>query len=273
MCLPACRSYLARLWGGWPRGSGGATSVVSNQPGGSSPALPSPWFPHPASRIVDLTHRLDPDFPTYSGEPQVHYQALATLDRDGWNYGEWQIHEHTGTHLDAPFHRGAGAAVDAIPPEALVGPLAILDIRAKAEQNPDAEVTRDDLLRWEQRHGLIPDGAIVALNSGWSAHARTPHYRGADDRGLLHFPGFAADSVEFLLATRSVKGLAVDTLSLDPGPSTDFPAHTLWLGRGRWGLECVANLDQLPPTGATIVVGAPKLAGASGGPSRVFAFL
>ncbi|MCC7376012.1 MAG: cyclase family protein [Verrucomicrobiales bacterium] len=272
MCLPACRSYLARILGG-SLTAPPAFGVVDPQPGGSGPVPAQSWFPKPVSRMVDLTHPLDPDFPTYSGKPQLRYHALSTFDPDGWNFGEWQIHEHTGTHIDAPFHRCAGIAVDAVPPETLVGPLVILDIRAKAERNPDAEVTRDDLLRWEQRHGLVPDGAIVAMNSGWSAHARTPRFRGADDRGILHFPGFAADTVEFLLATRNVKGIAVDTLSLDHGTSTDFPAHTLWLGRGRWGLECVANLDQLPPAGATLVVGAPKLAGASGGPSRVFAFL
>jgi len=63
----------------------------------------------------------------------------------------------------------------------------------------------------------------------------------------------------------------VDTLSLDPGNSQDFPVHTAWLGAGRWGLECLANLGTVPPVGATVFVGAPKVAGASGGPARVLA--
>ena len=52
---------------------------------------------------------------------------------------------------------------------------------------------------------------------------------------------------------RGVAGVAVDTLSLDP--LRDFALHLAWLGAGRWGLECAANLGALPPTGATIVVG------------------
>jgi kynurenine formamidase len=70
-----------------------------------------------------------------------------------------------------------------------------------------------------------------------------------------------------------VRGIAVDTLSLDHGPSKDFGTHLAWLPSGRWGLECVANLGQCPATGATIVVGGPKVRGATGGPSRVFALV
>lgn len=88
-----------------------------------------------------------------------------------------------------------------------------------------------------------------------------------------HFPGFHEEAAAFLLESRSVKGMVVDTLSLDPGPSTSFPVHTRWLGAARWGVECAANLEQLPASGATVVVGAPKVAGGTGGPSRVFAFV
>jgi kynurenine formamidase len=66
-------------------------------------------------------------------------------------------------------------------------------------------------------------------------------------------------------------GLAVDTLSLDFGACADFAVHKRWLGAGKWGLECVANLSQLPPARATVFVGAPKVLGASGGPTRVLA--
>ena len=66
-------------------------------------------------------------------------------------------------------------------------------------------------------------------------------------------------------------GIAVDTLSLDFGKSPDFAVHYAWLPQGRWGLECVAGLDALPAAGATMIVGAPKHRGGSGGPTRVFA--
>lgn len=90
--------------------------------------------------------------------------------------------------------------------------------------------------------------------------------------GWMHFPGFHAEAAA-LLIERGAVGLAVDTLSLDHGPSSDFPTHRTWLPTGRWGLEAVANLAMLPPVGATIVVGAPKIEGATGGPARVLALV
>ena len=65
----------------------------------------------------------------------------------------------------------------------------------------------------------------------------------------------------------------MDTLSLDHGPSADFAVHYRWLGAGRWGMECVANLAELPASGATVIAGSPKIAGATGGPSRVVALV
>ena len=61
--------------------------------------------------------------------------------------------------------------------------------------------------------------------------------------------------------------------ALDHGGSRDFAFHVAWLGAGRWGLECAANLGALPPTGATIVAGAPRIAGGTGGPGRALALL
>ena len=69
----------------------------------------------------------------------------------------------------------------------------------------------------------------------------------------------------------SAVAMAVDTLSLDHGPSADFATHYDWLPSNRYGIENLANLDQVPANGATLVIGAPKHRGGSGGPARIFA--
>jgi kynurenine formamidase len=107
---------------------------------------------------------------------------------------------------------------------------------------------------------------------GWDAHVAGPKFRNADEKKVMHFPGFHVEAARMLLESTTVSGIAVDTLSLDFGPSPDFATHYAWLPSGRWGLEAVANLGQLPAKGATLVVGAPKVRGATGGPCRVFAF-
>jgi kynurenine formamidase len=47
--------------------------------------------------------------------------------------------------------------------------------------------------------------------------------------------------------------------------------HFSWLPGGRFGIENLANLDQMPATGATVFIGAPKHKQGTGGPARVLA--
>jgi kynurenine formamidase len=226
------------------------------------------------TRVVDLTHAIGPDFPTFGGGSNLEIETVVTLAKDGYNMNRWLLVEHTGTHLDAPIHFGEGVqAADEIPVEHLVVPLVIVDIRAKAQDDADAELTPDDLEAFEAAHGPIADGACVAMLSGWDARASGPEFRNADGGGVMHFPGFHVEAAQYLMNERNAVGIAVDTLSLDYGKSADFATHYAWLPTNRWGLEAVANLAELPPTGATLVVGGPKIKGATGGLSRVLALL
>jgi kynurenine formamidase len=228
----------------------------------------------PFKSAVDLTHVITEDFPTYFGTQNLDIETLFSYDPNGFNMFRWHLVEHTGTHMDAPFHFSPdGMSADQLPLSVLIVPLIVVDIRKKAASNPDAQLTLDDLRSWEGRHGRIPKAACVAMNSGWADKVNTPEFRNADANGVLHFPGFHIEAVEFLLEERQVNGIAVDTLSLDFGPSPDFAVHYRWLPTNRWGMEAVANLDAVPAKGATLIVGGPKVSGATGGPSRLIALI
>lgn len=230
--------------------------------------------PRAFSRVVDLTHTLATDFPTYDGPSGLAMEQLVTIADDGYNMYLWQLVEHTGTHLDAPIHFSTDRqTADEIPIENLVVPLAIVDISAKAADDPDAQVTPDDIEAWIAANGPIPDGACVAMRSGWERFVTGDGFRNADGEGVMHFPGFHAEAAQLLIEEANVTGIAVDTLSLDYGRSADFATHYAWLPTNRWGLECIANLGELPEVGATLVVGGPKIKGATGGPSRVIALV
>jgi kynurenine formamidase len=237
-------------------------------------AVPQPLFAQglPA-RAEDLTHELHEKFPTFFGEQQVFYDKKFSHEKDGLNLYELRINEHTGTHIDAPLHFSAdGKSVAELPVGDLVAPLVVVDIRARAADDADAQLTPDDLKAWTDANGELPEGAVVALNSGWDAHVGTDKFRNADAEGKMHFPGFHIETIHHLLEG-SARAIAVDTLSLDFGPSPDFAVHNTWLPAGRYGIEGIANLAALPANGATIVVGAPKVRGGTGGPARVFAFV
>ncbi len=237
-------------------------------------AAAPPALAQGGGQVEDLTHTLSPDFPTFDGTPGIAMDQKFRMDPDGYNLFQITLNEHSGTHMDAPLHFSAdGASVDQLPVGQLVVPLAVVDIRAKAAEDPDAQVTPDDLAAWRSANGDFPAGGAVAMLSGWADHAASDTFRNADADGVMHFPGFHPEAAQMLLDETDTAGIAVDTLSLDHGASRDFATHYLWLPAGRWGLECVANLDRLPASGATLVVGAPKFAGGTGGPSRLFALL
>ncbi|WP_026617744.1 cyclase family protein [Ensifer aridi] len=226
------------------------------------------------SSVTDLTHELHEEFPTYFGQQQFFREQKFKYSEHKLNVFELRMNEHTGTHVDAPLHFSAdGLSVAELPVEKLVVPLCVIDIREKASSNADAQVTPDDIQAWIAANDDIPENACVAMLSGWAAHLGTDKFRNADAAGKLHFPGFHVEAAKFLLEETKAAGIAVDTLSLDHGISSDFATHNAWLPEGRWGLEATANLDNLPPKGATLVLGAPKHRGGTGGPARVFALV
>ena len=227
------------------------------------------------SKVEDLTHTYDDKFPTYFGVPGVEIEQKFNFADNGFNLFQLNLNEHTGTHMDAPLHFSAdGHAVDEIPVGNLVVPLCVVDIAAKAEEDADAQVTPDDLKAWIGKNGPIPDNACVAMHSGWDKHVATDKFRNVGDDGkTMHFPGFHVEAAKMLMEETGAVGLAVDTLSLDHGPSGDFVTHYAWLPTNRWGIENIANLDKVPASGATLVVGAPKHRGGSGGPARIIAMV
>ena len=246
-----------------------AVAVAAAASGVAAPALAAGH-----SAVADLTHELHHDFPTYFGVPGITLTNKFNFADNGFNVFDLALNEHTGTHIDAPLHFSAdGQSVAEIPVENLIAPLAIVDIRERAAADPDTLLTPDDLQAWIAANGPFPERCCVAMNSGWDAHVNGDKFRGGDAEGKQHYTGFHVEAVQMLLEESTAVGIAVDTLSLDHGISANFATHYAWLPANRWGLECVANLGNLPAAGATLIVGAPKWRGGSGGPSRLMALV
>ena len=231
------------------RGAAAATAAAAVA---GTAALPARAAAHASA--VDLTHVYGPDFPTFAGEPGINMEQPYNFAEHGLNVKILTINEHTGTHIDAPLHFSAdGQSVDA--------------------EDAEAMVTPDDLKAWIAANGPIPENACVAMYSGWEQHIGTDKYRNADEDDVQHYPGFHPEAAQMLIEETGAIGLAVDTLSLDAGSSRSFDTHYAWLPTNRWGLECVANLAEVPVAGATLIVGAPTHQGGSGGPARVLALV
>lgn len=223
--------------------------------------------------VMDLTYVLGPTTPAFEPGEEAARRTVADLAKDGYYMQEWVIIEHIGTHVDAPAHFAKGGrTADRLTPAELITPAVVIDIAAKAAKNRDALVTVDDVRAFERRHGRIPHNAAVLMYSGWGAKVGNANaYRGTDSAGVLHFPGFDPDAAAWLLKNRRIRSVGVDTLSIDNGPSTGFDTHLTVNGADRYGLENLANLHRIPPTGAKIMVGLIPFQQGSGGQARVFA--
>lgn len=222
--------------------------------------------------VVDMTHRFTTDFPTFTGV-QPTRETATTIADDGFYSQNWTFAEHTATHVDAPGHFAAGMPlVDELDPDDLVAPLVVIDIRRRARRNPNAEVTVDDLRRYERRHGRIPRRALVCMWSGWARKADDPaEFLGGPAFPDFNFPGFSVEAAMWLAERRDVASIGVDTTSLDPGNSTTFPVHNEFLATGRYGVENLTNLGRVRNRHRRAVVGVVPWQDGSGGPCRVLA--
>jgi kynurenine formamidase len=234
------------------------------------------------ARVVDLSYAFDSRTLYWPNAPSgFKLERLAfgpTPAGFFYSANAYAAPEHGGTHLDAPIHFAEGRrAADEVPLDQLIGRAVVIDVSAKAETSPDYTLTREDVAAFEARHGTIPQGAIVLLRTGWGS--RWPdrkRYLGDDRPGevsALHFPSYGRDAAQFLVQTRQVGVLGVDTASIDHGPSTDFIVHQIAAAANVPALENVANLQELPATGAWVVALPMKIAGGSGGPVRIVALL
>jgi len=231
--------------------------------------------PSGKTRVLDLSYAINDKLVPWPGDEKFFEATVnASVEKNGYFTRSFWMLEHYGTHVDAPAHFPPGkTTVDQIPVKQLFGPAVVIDVRAESGKNADYQLGASRVEEWEERHGRIPEGAIVLLRTGWAS--RWPDarkYRNQDAKGKMHFPGFSAEAAE-LLIQRKVSGLGCDTLSIDHGASSDYPVHHLALGAGLYQLENLADLSELPERGAFLIVAPIKLEGGSGGPVRVFALL
>jgi kynurenine formamidase len=237
----------------------------------------------PSGRVVDLTHPFDANsvyWPT--AQPFKLETDFEGMTDKGYFYSAYRYSaaEHGGTHLDSPVHFAKGRyTVDAIPLQQLIGAAIVIDVTAQCAANPDYLVSVADFQNWERRNGRIRPGTIVLLRTGFGKYyPDRKRYLGTDERGdqavaKLHFPGLDPVAARWITQSRSIKAIGLDTASIDHGQSTLFESHRILFEKNIPAFENVANLDQLPAKGFSVVALPMKIKGGSGGPLRIIAIL
>ena len=241
-------------------------------------------------RVVDLTQPLGPDTPILELPPEVgknsppfSSEVISRYDENGpaWYWNVITVGEHTGTHFDTPNHWITGkdysdGGTDTIPAGRFVGPACVIDCSREAAADADFLLTAEHVKKWEAEHGPIPAGAWVLMRTDWSKRQGAEAFLNIDETGP-HSPGPSKDCILYLIEERDVLGFGNECVGTDAGQAAmfdpPFPCHHLMHGAKKMGLASLANLDQLPPTGAIVIAPPLKIVKGSGSPVRVLALV
>ncbi len=221
---------------------------------------PAPTPPAPPARSVDLSHVVREDMPHPPGD------ALPRLLRgpDG-TLLQLQLGANTGSLLRVIAAPGASLSnLEQLSPRDLVLPAVLIDARDRAQDTPGFALSAADVRAWERAHGRIPAGALVLLATGWDLRwGDADAYLGHNESGTANVPSFGPDAADLLLNQRGVAALGIDAPAAPYAPAAGFYLM----------LENLTSLEQLPPSGATVVIGALKLQAAQSSPARVLALV
>lgn len=239
-------------------------------------------------RIVDLTSPLQESTPIlelpapFANTSRFRLEELSRYDDRGpaWYWNDIHTGEHTGTHLDAPNHwitGRDGLDVSQAPLSTLVAPVAVIDKTGEVEKDTDFLLEISHVRDWEAEHGPLPEGGWLLYRTGWASRGDDEAaFANADENGS-HTPGVAPECAQWLARETPIAGFGVETVGTDAGlaPALEpaFPCHSELMGAGKWGLTSLRNLDQVPATGAVLVVCPLPIVGGSGSPSRVLALV
>lgn len=237
-----------------------------------------------SKKLVDLTHAFAPGIPHWQGFPDEKRETIYSYEKGAGSMGSGffaEIYTHVGqwgTHVDPPAHFVKGLrTVDQIELKEMILPLVMIDVHEEVAKNADYTLPLERVKKWEADHGPIPARAFVALRTDWSK--RWPDeaaIANKDAAGVAHYPGWSKEALQYLYEERKITASGHETTDTDPGTATskgDYSLESYILGTNHYQIELLTNLDQVPESGAIVVVSFPKPKGGSGFPARVFAIV
>ena len=231
---------------------------------------------------VDLTHPLNNDSPFWAGIPE----GSVKLGKTCFDWGNpmldcliqtFKFPGQFGTHIDFPGHfvRNRPLA-ESYGAQHMLYPLCVIDVTEQVARDVHYAVTVEDIKTYEAKYGAIPDGAFVALYTGWSKHwPDMDAISGTAEDGSEHFPGWSMDALKYIYETRNAAANGHETLDTDASAEAakagDLACERYILDKGKLQVEVLTNLDRVAPAGALLFVAWPNIEGATGLPARVIA--
>lgn len=225
-------------------------------------------------KVYDVTPTIDSQLEVwYTHEPPAII-PIATHENEGVAANIITFNEHTGAHVDAPFHFDAeGLSIADVPIESLLlRPYCKYDLTADDPQ-PGELVGLEHLKAAEARAGFaLQPGDVAIIEFGWDKNL--PGGSAGRERGWWgrNEPGLSATACDYLAAA-GVAAVASDTAACDiavrdgeivsaHGHAQAFLPHNILI------IEGIEGLAAAPATGLLLALPL-KIAGGSGSPVRV----
>lgn len=230
----------------------------------------------PTEKLIDLSHSFNNRtiFWSDDAEFRLNISRRGSTPEDWYQSDVVELATHGGTHLDAPIHFAPERwTVSEIPLERLMFvPIALVDVEARASENPAYELSVEDIERWEAEHGHVPHGALFVARTGrYKLWPNRNAYLGIDDQGWRRFPTVSPEAARFLVEQRHIYGFGLDSPSVDLFNAS--ATHRILSSHNVYVLENLADLSRVPAHGATAIALPVKVCMASGSPVRVVAIL
>lgn len=224
-------------------------------------------FPY---QLIDLTHVLETTIPTWDRgcgfNPDLQLDYSDCQGDDKFRVMKLRIDAGIGTHIDAPSHCVPGGKnIHEFEVNDLNMPCVVIDVSNKAHAH--YRVSAEDINDFESLHGVIAHNTCVLIKTGWGRFWGEP----LKYHNNHVFPSVSEETANLLLE-RGAAALGIDTLSPDC-PNHGFKVHQAFLGAGKILIENVANLDNMPPTGAYIIICPLKIRNGTEAPARLLGLI
>lgn len=208
--------------------------------------------------LIDLTHPISSSMQVYPGTDAPVVERQGGSEEEGFALSVFTLQSHMGTHMDAPAHYfRSGKTLDQLDIETFMGKAVIVDAR-----QIDGNIDIADLEIYRQE---IEGADFVVLFTGWSQNFGREAY-------FYNFPILTREAAKWL-TTFNLKGVAMDTISVDAVESTEYDNHKILLKRGFVIVENLTNLEQINQRTCQLSMFPLKLEKADGAPIRAIAIL
>lgn len=189
-------------------------------------------------RVMDFTHRIEPEMPVYPGTEPPRMAPANTYEKDGFRETLLTMYSHTGTHMDAPAHLFADQpTLDALPAAQFVGPALVVDC---TDATAGTVLTMERLAPMRQ---MADRAAFLLIRTGWDRYWGMPEYYG-------DYPVIGSDVVDYLIGSRK-QGIGLDTIGVDAIRNADLPIHRRLLSTGQ--MVIIENLTGLEAAGNDLI--------------------